>query len=132
MTTTSLKSPQRALTIMEVLVVIAALLIVAGLVLPFFAKAKMAPHRINCISSLKQIGLAMRMFSYDHGDRFPWAVPKAEGGSLEYADSTEVFRHFLALSNELTTPKVLACSSDEQRLKTDNWVSFSNTNLSYF
>jgi prepilin-type processing-associated H-X9-DG protein len=132
MNTTSLKSPQRALTVVEVLVVIATLLILAGLVLPYFAKARMRPSRTNCVSNLKQVGLSFRMFSLDHGDKFPWAVRKAEGGTLEYTNSTEVFRHFLALSNELITPKTLTCSPDLQRSITNNWVSFSNTNLSYF
>jgi hypothetical protein len=74
----------------------------------------------------------MRMFSNDHGDKFPWAVPKAEGGTLEFLNSPEVFRHFLAVSNELSTPKVLVCSYDLERQRASDWNSFSNTNLSYF
>jgi prepilin-type processing-associated H-X9-DG protein len=132
MTTTSLKLARRGLTILEVLVVLATLLLIAGLVLPFFAKARARSPRINCVSSLKQVGLDMRMFSNDHNDKFPWAVPTAGGGSLEYATTTEVFRHFTALSNELITPKLLACSSDLERQRASAWDSFSNTNLSYF
>ena len=74
----------------------------------------------------------MRMFSYDHGDKFPWAIRAAGGGSFEYTTSTEVFRHFMALSNELITPKPLACSSDLERQRASGWDFFSNTNLSYF
>jgi prepilin-type N-terminal cleavage/methylation domain-containing protein/prepilin-type processing-associated H-X9-DG protein len=125
-------SAKQGFTLIEILVVIATLVVLAGLLLPALTKPKNGRGRINCISNLKQVGLAMRMFSNDHGDKFPWAVTKAEGGTMEYIYSTEVFRHFLAVSNELVTPKVLLCSSDLQRQRTGDWNSFSNTNLSYF
>ncbi|MDB6030142.1 MAG: hypothetical protein JWM16_480 [Verrucomicrobiales bacterium] len=84
------------------------------------------------MSNLKQVGLATRMFSNDHQDKFPWAVPKSRGGSLEYAGSTEVFRHFFAISNELTSPKVLCCPRDLERPKQSEWNRVSNSNVSYF
>jgi len=123
---------KNALTMVEIVVVIATIVILAGLILPALNKPRGRSGRINCVSNLKQLGLAMRMFSNDHTDKFPWAVPKVEGGSLEYAESAEVFRHFMALSNELITPKILICSSDLERQRSSDWNLFSNSNLSYF
>src|SRR2546425_1271116 len=119
------------MTFLEVLAVIFILVLVAGFLLPTLSRPRGA-SRINCLSNLKQIGVAMRMWSNDHGDKFPWQVPVATNGTLELAESPEVFRHFLAVSNELTSPKVLACSNDKKISRESDWTKFSKAHLSYF
>ena len=54
------------------------------------------------------------------------AVPDAQGGSASAADLragvTLVYRHFLSLSNELQTPKIVLCPSDGLgRVEAVNW-----------
>src|SRR5258705_6914438 len=88
--------------------------------------------RINCVSNLKQVGLAMRMWANDNDDKFPWQVSCETNGTLEVAESPEVFRHFLAVSNELSSPKVLACSSDMKVSRESDWTKLNNGHLSYF
>ena len=51
---------------------------------------------------------------------------------MEYAGTAEVVLHFIALSNELCTPKILACASDSARTRSTNWCTLTNINLSYF
>jgi len=70
--------------------------------------------RINCTSNLKQVGLAMRMWSNDHQERFPWRVPSSEGGVSDYPGNGTwaAWMAFRAVSNEINSPKVLKCTLD--------------------
>jgi len=101
--------------------------------LPMLARSKSRTSRFNyCYSNLQQIGLGFRMWSNDHGDHFPWRVSTNEGGTLKYAESREVFRHFVAASNELNSPRILACPADPKRSRTSAFDFLSNENLGYF
>lgn len=124
---------EKAFTLVEVLVVIIAIGLLTFIVLPIFTVRNHGGRgHIVCISNLKQVGLAMRMFSNDHEAKFPWEVSTARGGSVEYSNSAEVFRHFVATTNELGSPRVLICPYDLKRGKSADWKNFGNNNLSYF
>jgi competence protein ComGC len=115
----------------EAMVIIFVVALAVTLLLPALARTKARTKRIGCTANIKQNGLAFRLWSNDHADQFPQASTNTSG-SLAWANSPEVFRHFLALSNELVTPKVLACNSDSARFKAVDFTTFSNSNLTYF
>jgi len=123
----------KGLTLVEVIIVVAVLGILACLCLSLQSPRgpKERARRINCLSGLKSIGLAFRMWSNDHGDKFPWQVSVETNGTMELVETPQVFRHFAAISNEVVSPKILVCAADSERERVSSWDKCNNRNLSY-
>lgn len=121
-------------TIVEGLVCVAVLAVLALLLLPARGGSGRKSSRITCVNHLKQVGLAFRMWSNDHGEKFPWDVSSRNGddGTKEFVTTGDAWRHFQAISNELNTPKVLACPNDRARTRVTNFAALNNSHLSYF
>ena len=119
--------------VLDLLAIVVIVSIGATLLLPNLgARTKGRASRIQCVSNLKQIALGFRMWANDHQEQFPFAVSVTNGGTLEFGESGEVFRHFLVVSNEIVSPKILACPEDKETRRAISFTNFSNANLSYF
>jgi type II secretory pathway pseudopilin PulG len=124
---------ERGLTLVELLVIIGVIAIMAILVYPGGQKDKDRALRIQCLNNLKQIGLATRVWEGDNGGKYPWSIPGTNGGTMEFVTSSNEWRHFQVMSNELSTPRVLVCPADvRSHVHATNFTDFNNSNMSFF
>ncbi|MCL4180671.1 MAG: hypothetical protein KJ072_23360 [Verrucomicrobia bacterium] len=87
--------------------------LIAGTTLPALANAKEKAQSIHCISNLKQIGLAAKIYAVDHDDVFP--------------------PDFKSMQDELATPAVLICPRDSSAPAREQltWETFDPKQSSY-
>ncbi len=125
---------ESAFTLLEVLVLIAVMAATAVVLLPSLGHSKKHSSRIRCVNNLKNVGLSYHIFTTDNGGSYPWKISTNTGGSAEFPlDAANVWRQFVVVSNEMTSPKILVCWVDvESRQTAASFSNFGNTNLSYF
>jgi prepilin-type processing-associated H-X9-DG protein len=100
------------LTLIEVLIVIAVVVILGVLGIGGLHMAKSNGMRVACLNNLKQLDVAFRLWSDDHTNLYPMNLSTNLGGTREFIDAGETYLHLLPMSNELSTPYFLHCPAD--------------------
>ena len=128
---------RRAFTLVELLVVIAILAILAALLLPAMAAAKAKANRAVCLSNLRQVGVAIRIYANDSNGEIPYG-PKAGAftSPMDLYPSTGAPTSLISLgtgapvglglllSQQLAAqPKVLFCPGSDQLLDADTQLT---------
>ena len=117
----------------ELLIVIGAVALLAAVLLPALAAARRKASRINCLSNLKQVGVAFRLWAGDNYDKYPMQVVLTNSETMRLVVNGSAYLLWQTMSNELTTPKILLCPDDEQRSNASSFTQgFSDAHISYF
>jgi len=93
------RQDKRGFTLIELLVVIAIIAILAAMLLPALARAKLKAQSITCVSNQKQVSLAWIMYAGDYSDAM---VPNWLGDSRAWIDGTVGSVHELPGATNLT------------------------------
>jgi len=106
-------TPRRrhAFTLIELLVVIAIIAILAAILFPVFAQAREKARAITCESDMKQIGLAIIMYTQDSDEMFPPVAQNYMGQPL-LVSSNLVTGPYLKSSKVWECPDDLFANSD--------------------
>ncbi|HTI99797.1 MAG TPA: prepilin-type N-terminal cleavage/methylation domain-containing protein [Dongiaceae bacterium] len=98
--------PQSApgFTLIELLVVIAIIAVLAALLLPALSRAKARGQQVVCANNLRQVGLALQIYTLDHNGLLP---PR----------STSTNRWPTQLQPGYQNPKLLCCPNDPEATK---------------
>lgn len=118
----------RAFTLLELVVILTILCVLVAVLIPACVKMVAKQKRIACVGRQKNIGLGYRIFATDNRDLFPWQLATNAPTPKTF---DEAITHYLAISNALSTPKILICPADNRRPAPD-WARLSRSNISYF
>ena len=107
--------PLFAFSLIELLVVIAIIGILAAMLLPALQRSKENARRVQCLSNLRQIGVAFLLFADENDETFPWTsnwdnYGGAAGQSDTYGGLTKPEQR--PLNRYLGNPRVFRCPSD--------------------
>ena len=125
---------------LELLAILGALALLAALALPVLAQGKPRSQQAVCLNNLRLIGRALLVWDTEHGQTDPWRIPHTSENPLTGVENNSWFQ-FVSFSNELQTPKILACPSDFKRPAKDFSFSadggflnpnYRNRSVSYF
>ncbi len=74
-----------AFTLTELMVVTAVIAVLAGLLLPALSGSKASSQRIQCLSNLRQMGIAAGLYVDDNANSYPVAYYDQQEGGVNYS-----------------------------------------------
>src|SRR5213593_868844 len=121
----------KAFSRLELAAVLGVLGLLALLALPSLANQRERSTRVLCVNNLRLAGQALLQWGTDHGGRLPWRTQACEGGTMGNPLANNAWFQWSWISNELRTPKILACPSDAPKTPATTWSLSPNGGFLY-
>lgn len=109
----------KAFTLIELLVVISIISLLISILLPALSKARQAARSMQCLSQLRQVGLAAAQYAYDHDGEFQSRI------WLNYSASNTL-NDYLGLTTPAIADSIVTCPQWQMSFKTYGW-NFNRT-----
>ncbi len=119
------KAVKRAFTLIELLVVIAIISVLAALLMPALSRVKEAGRGAACLSNLRQIGAAIRIYVDENGNRLPFMRDQAADAPDATSDPNYLPGPDKVLAVQLGNTRVLKCPSDLEGIFEKTGSSYS-------
>ncbi|PYJ96253.1 MAG: hypothetical protein DME23_21370 [Verrucomicrobia bacterium] len=118
----------RAITLVELLVALAIVGVLAGLLLPVVGKAKEAGRATACLSNLRQVGIALQLYTQDNNNRLPLMRDRSFDTNAPPVTNA-LPSPDVVLSNYLGAVRVLRCPSDRKQIYEQTGSSYAWNSL---
>ena len=115
-------------TRIELLAVLMAMTLLTALALPVLAASTANSQIAQCLNNLRQMGRAVQMWGTEHQYDPPWRTFVSDGGTRPNSGSKpgNAWFEYSYLSNELATPRILACPSDSGVLAARDFAEYQS------
>lgn len=133
---------RKAFTLIELLVVIAIIAILAAILFPVFAQARQAAKKTASINNLKQLGLAVNIYTSDNDQCFPQSAYALTnlgnlGGNPVPSAGSQIFSVYDAMQPYLKNIDILRSPGDQNAinwptaLQTAGWVRPTTNQITF-
>jgi prepilin-type N-terminal cleavage/methylation domain-containing protein len=96
-------------TLVELLTVIGIISLLTSLLFPVFATARSKARELSCVSNLRQVGLAIKMYTQDYDEYYPWALDPTDRYTPDIWDGHPDFKAqipFMPMLQETLQPYI--------------------------
>lgn len=107
-----MKQTRHAFTLVELLIVIAIIVVLAGLLFPALNKARARARQSACLSNLHQLGLAVNLYASDNRHCLPVAALLPSADTNGWPAIAGLLKTYLGTEQS----KALQCTSDRDPL----------------
>jgi hypothetical protein len=118
------RNEEHAFTRKELLWVLVSLSLLGVLAFAGIQRVKQHTRQFGCFGRLRSLSMSFKMFAGDNAGIFPFGTTN----SVAYQDSSNAWKHFQALSNEIGSAKILLCPEDVSRRETMAYTFDAATN----